>query len=336
MADESGDSDKFSDEEDIQTLMQKNSRKRDYDDEEEDDDASSASASSNENGVPQKSFLETMRHLKQQKALERLMHDEDSDDDIVVQAVHPPPAATKPTTKPILELDDSSDEDLTATQRAKQSMVLDPSLLKLQYARRLAQYNCGDHTQILEQQAEMFASQHAEATRRNFFDIRPVWHAPSETLPTLPSVVRIVRTPDFTQVQHLKAQLLRQLEFKRAEHYTVALRLDKHLLGDHEHVSKLTKGVLQAVLYHDGVMVKTTASVPKKKMIRLTIRSPDGKNEHEFRVGEGDPFSELMELYFQKSQVRVTLHFDGDALRPNQTPKMMDMEDEDLIDSKAI
>lgn len=324
------DSDHFSDEDDIQTLMQKNALKREYE-EDEDDDASSSASSCYEGH--QMSFLETMRQEKRQKEMKRLLQDDDDDsDDEIAQVINPPPA--KPAA--ILALDDSSDEDEAAEQRAKQSTITDPSLLKLQQARLMAQYKLGDHTQILEQQAEVYASKYAQATRRNYFDIRPVWHSPSDALPKLPAVVRIIRTPELTQVQHLNAQLLRQLQFKRPEQYTVALRQDKHLLGEYEHVSKLKQDLLQAELYYDGVVVKAAVSVPKKKLIRLTIRSPDGKDEHEFRVGENDPFSELMELYFKKKQVRVSLHFDGDALKPNQTPKMMDMEDEDLIDSKAI
>ena len=338
MADNDDDSDQFSDEEDIETLMLKNSRNFD-------EDAAAASSSSDDDDdddddddtyEAQKSYLEMKREKEQQENVNRLslkQDDDSDDDDIVLEAVHPPSAA-KPAGRPILTLDDSSDEDETPNKRARQAPIVDPSLLKSQHVRMLAQYNCRDHTQALEQQAEYDATRHAQATRRNYFDIKPVWHNPSETLPKLPAEVRIVRTPEITQVQHLNAQLLKLLAFKRPEQYTVALRLNSHLMGEHEHVSKLTNGTLQATLYHDGVVVKATVSVPKKKMIRLTVRSPDGKNEHEFRVGEEDPFSELTEQYFQKNQVRVTLHFDGDDLRPNQTPKMMDMEDEDLIDSK--
>jgi hypothetical protein len=347
MATEDDDSDKFSDEDDIQTMMQKNSRKRDYEEEEEeeeDDDASSTVSS--RDGAPQMSFLETMQLMKKQKEMKRLSllqdDDDDSDDDIVVveKNTRSPPAAAaaavpQAASKPIMTLDDSSDEDEVTQQRVKQSMMLtDPSLQRLQYARLIAQSKCGDHTQILEQQAEYYATQHAHATRRNYFDIQPVWNTPSEALPKLPPVVRVVRTPEMTQVHHLTAELLKQLAFKRAEHYTVALRLDKRLLGGHELVSKLMNSNLQAEVYHDGVVVKKAVSVPKKRMIRLTVRSPDGKSEHLFQIGESDPFSELTEQYFQTNQVRVTLHFDGEALRPNQTPKMVDMEDEDLIDSK--
>ncbi|GAX25591.1 hypothetical protein FisN_28Hh062 [Fistulifera solaris] len=346
------DSDKFSDEDDIQTMMQKNSRKRyqeeeeDEDEEEEDDDASSTASS--RDGAPQMSFLETMQLMKKQKEMKRLSllqddDDDDSDDDIIVaeKDTCPPPATTAAAvppaaSRPIVTLDDSSDEDEATQQRVKQSLMMtDPSLQRLQHARLLAQSKGGDHTQILEEQAEYYATQHAHLTRRTYFDIQPIWNAPSEALQKLPPIVRVKRTPEMAQVHHLTAQLLKQLEFKRAEHYTVALRLDNRLLGGHELVSKLKNGNLQAVLYHDGVMLKKAASVPKKKMIRLTVRSPDGKSEQVFQIGESDQFSELMEQYYQKNQVRVTLHFDGETLRPNQTPKMMDMEDEDLIDSRS-
>jgi hypothetical protein len=346
MAAENDDLANFSDEDDIQTMMQKNARKRELEEkekeEEEDDDASSTASS--RDGAPQMSFLETMQLMKKQKEMKRLSllqddDDDDSDDDIVVveKNTRPSPAAAPPAaSRPIVTLHDSSDEDEVTQQRVKQSMMMtDPSLQRLQYARLIAQSKGGDHTQILEQQAEYYATQTAQLTQRTYFDILPVWNAPSEALPKLPPSVRVIRTPAMTQVRHLTAQLLKQLNFKSADHYTVALRLDKRLLGEHELVSKLKNGNLQAVLYHDGVVVKKAASAPKKKMIRLTVRSPDGKSEEVFHIGESDPFSELMEQYFQKNQVRVTLHFDGEALRPNQTPKMMDMEDEDLIDSKA-
>jgi len=68
--------------------------------------------------------------------------------------------------------------------------------------------------------------------------------------------------------------------------------------------------------------------------IRINVVTQDG-NEMFFKCKHWTPFSKLMNAFCQRQGVRMTevrFLFDGQRLRPNQTPEELDMEDGDVID----
>jgi len=69
--------------------------------------------------------------------------------------------------------------------------------------------------------------------------------------------------------------------------------------------------------------------------LSLKVKSPEG-NEVYFKVKKTTTFSKVMHAYCKKVGAEIEnlrFLFDGQRLRPEQTPADLDMEDEDEIDA---
>ena len=84
---------------------------------------------------------------------------------------------------------------------------------------------------------------------------------------------------------------------------------------------------------------KSSSTSYNGQLLKLTLRRAiTSKNIEDdvLEIGSKDTFSVLMEKYKEKKKLgrakQVVFKFDGEPLRPNQTPAMLDMESEDLID----
>jgi len=69
--------------------------------------------------------------------------------------------------------------------------------------------------------------------------------------------------------------------------------------------------------------------------LNLKVKSQDG-NEVYFKVKRTTAFAKVMSAYCKKvgaDQESVRFLFDGQRVRPDQTPEDLDMEDEDEIDA---
>lgn len=73
----------------------------------------------------------------------------------------------------------------------------------------------------------------------------------------------------------------------------------------------------------------------KSEHLSLKVKSQDG-NEVYFKVKRTTTFAKVMNAYCKKvgaDQDQVRFLFDGQRLRPEQTPQDLEMEDEDEIDA---
>ena len=74
---------------------------------------------------------------------------------------------------------------------------------------------------------------------------------------------------------------------------------------------------------------------PSSEHLNLKVKSQDG-NEVYFKVKKTTQFSKVMSAYCKKVGTdleSVRFLFEGQRLRPDQTPADLDMEDEDEIDA---
>eukprot|EP01135_Chromosphaera_perkinsii_P003078 Nk52_evm25s234 gene=Nk52_evmTU25s234 len=78
-----------------------------------------------------------------------------------------------------------------------------------------------------------------------------------------------------------------------------------------------------------------STSQPKEQRCRIFVRGAD-KSQEKYDIGMDDKMDKLLKAYAKIKSVspsKIILQFDGQKIRSNDTPRTLDMEDEDIVDA---
>lgn len=127
---------------------------------------------------------------------------------------------------------------------------------------------------------------------------------------------------------------LKELRLKKQELASVALSA-KNLLREVEESAKVDiRNTPQASLEPDLDDQTPIASKERAKIV-ISVRDNDKEDLKQFRLFVDDKFERLFKMYADKLKIdpkSLVFVFDGDKVRPDDTPVGLGMEDDDMIE----